>query len=39
MVLLLSTKDDIGPATISICGLEGSHDACRADHSAVDSIW
>ena len=39
MVLLLSTKDDIGPATISICVLEGNHDACRAEQSAVYSIW
>ena len=39
MVLLLSTKDAIGPATISICMLEGSPDACRAEHSAVYSIW
>ena len=39
MVLLLITKDDIGPVTISVCVLEGSPDACRADHSAVYSIW
>ena len=39
MVLLLSTKDDIGPATISVCALEGSPDVCRADHNAVYSIW
>ena len=39
MVLLLITKDDIGPATIFICLLEGSTDACRAEHSAIYSIW
>ena len=39
IVLLLITKDDIGPATTSICMLEGIPDACRAEHSAVDSIW
>ena len=39
MVLLLITKDDIGPATIYICVLEGSPDACRLEHSAVYYIW
>ena len=39
MVLLLITKDDIGHATIFISVLEGSPDACRAEHSAVYSIW
>ena len=36
---MLGTKDASGPATISLCILEGSPDACRVEKIAADSIW
>ena len=39
VVLLLSTKDASGPATISHCIWEGSPDACSTEQSSGDYIW
>ena len=39
IVLLLSPKYSSGPETISLCILEGSPYAFRAEQSSGDSIW